>query len=131
MEAEAEPLQLTATMPLIEPLSQQEPVLQVFLDDVRSAPDGWLRVFWPEEAIAILQTGNVATISLDHDLGDDARGTGYDVLLWIEEAVALRKFRPPRMLVHSANPPARERMSARIEAIERRAKNAQSIGGSK
>jgi hypothetical protein len=29
----------------------------------------------------------VQELSLDHDLGDDARGTGYDVILWIEEAV--------------------------------------------
>jgi len=28
-------------------------------------------------------------ISLDHDLGDDDSGTGYDVVLWIEEAVVV------------------------------------------
>lgn len=56
--------------------------------------------------------------SLDHDLGDDERGTGYDVLLWIEEAVRLRGFVPPRMQVHSANPAARMRMLAGIAAIE-------------
>ncbi len=41
-------------------------------------------------------------LSLDHDLGDDAHGTGYDVLTWIEEAVAIRGFHPPRISVHSA-----------------------------
>lgn len=118
--AQGEPLRLTAAALPIGSPPQREPALRVFPDDLRSAPDGWLHVFWPEEAIAILETNNVATISLDHDLGDDARGTGYDVLLWIEEAVALRGFHPPQMLVHSANPPARERMLARIRAIERR-----------
>ena len=93
--------------------------MKVFLDDERSAPEGWVRVFWPDEAIALLQTGQVREISLDHDLGDDARGTGYDVIVWIEEAVLLRGFVPPRMGVHSANPAARTRMLAGIGAIDR------------
>ncbi|MDE1348062.1 cyclic-phosphate processing receiver domain-containing protein [Vibrio aestuarianus] len=53
------------------------------------------RVYWPEEAIALLKQGTVTEISLDHDLGDDEHGTGYDVVLWIEEAVATRGFQPP------------------------------------
>ena len=48
-----------------------------------------MRVYWPDEAIALLESGAVEELSLDHDLGDDERGTGYDVVLWIEEAVAL------------------------------------------
>lgn len=93
--------------------------MQVYLDDERATPEGWVRVYWPDEAIALLQTGDVARISLDHDLGDDARGTGYDVIVWIEEAVIARGFRPPRIAVHSANPAARLRMQAGIEAIAR------------
>jgi hypothetical protein len=93
--------------------------LKVFLDDERTTPDGCVRVYWPDEAVALLQTGQVTEISLDHDLGDDARGTGYDVLLWIEEAVRLGGFVPPCMQVHSANPAARTRMLAGIAAIER------------
>jgi hypothetical protein len=77
--------------------------MRVFLDDERATPDGWVRVYWPEEAIALLETGEVEVLSLDHDLGDDERGTGYDVVLWIEEAVALRGFSPPNIAVHSAN----------------------------
>src|ERR1700761_4789354 len=94
--------------------------MRVYLDDERVTPDGWIRVYWPEEAIALLETGQVEEISLDHDLGDDARGTGYDVVLWIEEAVALRSFVPPKIAVHSANSPARAKMLAGIQAIERR-----------
>lgn len=52
--------------------------MKVFLDDERTTPEGWVRVYWPGESIALLQTGQVTDISLDHDLGDDARGTGYD-----------------------------------------------------
>ncbi len=94
--------------------------MRVYLDDERPTPAGWTRVHWPDEAIALLATGDVEEISLDHDLGDDARGTGYDVILWIEEAVALREFRPPKMAVHSANSSARLKMLAGIAAIERK-----------
>ncbi|WP_321949345.1 cyclic-phosphate processing receiver domain-containing protein [Paraburkholderia sp. J10-1] len=95
--------------------------MKVYLDDERPTPEGWVRVYWPDEAICLLETGVVDEISLDHDLGDDARGTGYDVVLWIEEAVALRGFRPPKILVHSANSSAGEKMRAGILSITRMA----------
>jgi len=76
--------------------------MKVFLNDERNTPDGWVRAYWPDEVIALLETGQVTELSLDHDLGDDRRGTGYDVILWIEQAVALRGFTPPIMHVHSA-----------------------------
>ncbi|MFA6904438.1 MAG: cyclic-phosphate processing receiver domain-containing protein [Gallionellaceae bacterium] len=69
--------------------------MKVFLDDERNTPDGWIRVRWPNEAISLLETGKVTHISLDHDLGNDFRGTGYDVLLWIEKEIVLNKFVPP------------------------------------
>lgn len=74
---------------------------------------------WPEEAIALLKRGDVVEISLDHDLGDDDHGTGYDVITWVERAVVEEGFRPPIMRVHSANSAARRRMEAGIAAIER------------
>ena len=92
--------------------------LKVYLDDERETPNGWRRVYWPDEAIELLETGQVKEISLDHDLGDDERGTGYDVVLWIEEAVATRAFAPPTISVHSANSSAREKMERGIAAIE-------------
>ena len=98
--------------------------IKVWLDDERPAPTGWVAVRWPREAIALLEQGCVSEISLDHDLGDDVRGgTGYDVILWIEEAVALRGFTPPKIHVHSANPSARQKMLAGIRSIERIAQN--------
>jgi len=93
--------------------------MRVYLDDVRVAPAGWVQARWPDEVIALLQSGDVQELSLDHDLGDDQRGTGYDVLTWIEEAVALRAFKPPRIAVHSANTAARIRMESAIAAIQR------------
>lgn len=92
--------------------------MKVFLDDMRATPAGWVRAYWPAEVIGLLETGAVEELSLDHDLGDDARGTGYDVICWIEEAVALRGFTPPRIVVHSANAAAAARMDAGIRAID-------------
>jgi hypothetical protein len=91
--------------------------MRVYLDDERQTPDGWVRVYWPNEAIELLEQGCVSEISLDHDLGDDDRGTGYDVITWIEEAVVVRGFSPPIIRVHSANPAARTRMELGIAAI--------------
>lgn len=91
--------------------------MKVYLDDERSTPDGWVRVYWPEEAIDLLKTGEVTEISLDHDLGDDEHGTGYDVVLWIEEAVFIDGFEPPIIYVHSANSSARAKMELGIKNI--------------
>lgn len=96
--------------------------MKVYLDDERPTPEGWVGVRWPEEAIALLKSGIVEELSLDHDLGDDERGTGYDVVLWIEEAVVTSGFRPPRIRVHSANTSARGKMLAGISSIERRSR---------
>lgn len=93
--------------------------MKVYLDDIRPCPDGWTLVRWPEEAIALLQTGQVTEISLDHDLGDDNHGTGNDVVLWIEEQTALHGFVPPVMWVHSDNWAKRPTMEAGIQNIER------------
>jgi len=63
--------------------------MKIYLDDERATPDRWVRVYLPDEAIELLKSGNVAEISLDHALGDDERGTAYDVVLCIEKPVAL------------------------------------------
>ncbi len=93
--------------------------VKVYLDDERPAPPGWEAVRWPDEAIRLLKTGEVTEISLDHDLGDDERGTGYMVILWLEEAVATRGFKPPAITVHTANASARQKMLLGVASIER------------
>jgi hypothetical protein len=93
--------------------------MKVYLDDIRKPPAGWKLVKWPDEAIKLLKTGQVKEISLDHDLGDDERGTGYDVVLWIEKQVVINKFNPPKIKVHSANVSARKKMELGIKSIKR------------
>ena len=91
--------------------------MKIFLDDEREEPPGWIRVRWPDEAIELLKKGGVEIISLDHDLGDDTIGTGYDVVLWLEEQ-ANHQMVPPE-INPSANSSARIKMLAGIERIKR------------
>ena len=102
--------------------------MKVFLDDQRPPPAGWTLVRWPDEAIALLKSGAVTHISLDHDLGDDRRGTGYDCITWIERAVVEEDFSPPIITVHTGNSAARERMVAGVAAIQRLRKKKQEGG---
>lgn len=101
--------------------------MKIWLDDVREAPDsGWRVCRWPSEVISYLERGttyrDISHLSLDHDLGDDERGTGYDVLLWIEERVVTdpNYTPPPLITVHSANTSARVKMELAIDSIRRR-----------
>ena len=96
--------------------------MKVYLDDEREAPTGWRRVYWPDEAIDLLKTGKLTEISLDHDLGDDEHGTGYDVILWIKEAVVTQGLRPPKIKVHSSNLSARIKMELGIKSIIEKSK---------
>lgn len=89
--------------------------MKLYLDDIRPAPEGYTLVTTAFDAVLKLSEGGIEEISLDHDLGDSA--TGYDVLLWIELAVVRFGYKPPRMLIHSANPVGRQRMALAIEAI--------------
>ena len=93
--------------------------MKIYLDDERNTPEGWIRTYWPDEVIELLKTKRVAEVSLDHDLGDDQRGTGYDVILWIEKEVITNGFIPPKISVHSANSSAREKMEMGIESIRK------------
>ena len=98
--------------------------IRLFLDDVREAPPDWCLMRSVKDVIDALKTSSVSIISLDHDLGDSAiYGTGYDVILWIENEVATNNFNPPEIRVHSANPPAAKKMRAGIEKIYSLLKN--------
>ena len=69
----------------------------------------------------MLKSGGVTELSLDHDLGDDERGTGYTVLVWLEEQVVLHGRKPPVLYVHSANLSAKIKMESAIASIYRHA----------
>ncbi len=91
--------------------------MRVFLDDSRPTPEGWVRVYWPEEAITLLETEEVELISLDYDLGDGERRTGMDVLVWLETAVAEGRIDAPLIRIHSDHRFGRIKMQMMAEAI--------------
>jgi hypothetical protein len=51
-----------------------------------------------------LKQNRVTKISLDHDLGLEEAGTGYDVAKWIEEATYNKTLNKLNWNIHSANP---------------------------
>lgn len=92
--------------------------MKVFLDDLRTPPDNtWTLVRWPNDVIELLLTNEVTHLSLDHDLGNDDYGTGYDVIVWLEEAVYFDRVKAPIITIHSANSSARTKMLAGVEKI--------------
>ncbi|CAB4134477.1 hypothetical protein UFOVP273_96 [uncultured Caudovirales phage] len=97
--------------------------MKIYLDDERKTPDGWVRCYWPQEVRDLIDRvglENITHISLDHDLGDDDRGTGYDVVTYLEEMIFFDKSIKtiPEITVHSANSSARQKMLRGIDAIK-------------
>lgn len=101
---------------------------RLWLDDIRDAPAGWVRCYWPDEVIAFLQEGDVDEISLDHDLGDEPASymeperTGMMVLHALEKM----QFDNPDLVlpaihIHSQNPVAAKRMKEVVRLLEARA----------
>ncbi len=95
--------------------------MKIWLDDERKPPDAtWT---WYDNAHTVIRTlarFPVDHISLDHDLGPEKYGTGYMVMIWIEEQVHTNpKYKPPVIAFHTQNPVGRanmERSRASIRA---------------
>lgn len=84
---------------------------RLWLDDLRSPPEGWVWAKTVEEAIPIIESGVVEQASLDHDLGEGI-DEGYRLVLWMAEHGG---WPSKGMSVHSSNPPGAERMCGVIE----------------
>lgn len=92
--------------------------MKLWLDDVRPAPDGWIWVKNARQAIMMLQSADIEQISLDHDLGDERSGSGYEVAVFIERNAADGTRKPPQWQIHSANPVGCYRMKAAMESAD-------------
>lgn len=84
--------------------------MKVFLDDLRIPPAGWILVKTASEAIELLRTGNVESLSLDNDLGLDTP-EGHTVVYFMAENNIWPKNCPT---IHSANPVRAEYMAGMI-----------------
>lgn len=102
--------------------------MNVWHDDVRPAPEGWVRAYDNPQALELLRTGKVERISLDHDLGASpdagvwARGCSPDgdgkdlVRAMISEGIV-----PDVVHIHSWNPSgAREMAKLLLDSGHRR-----------
>lgn len=86
--------------------------MNLWLDDKRDPPAGWVWVKTAQDAIAQLQTGLVEWVSLDHDLGPrDKCGTGYHVVRYMIEYGVW----PPYVTVHSGNSVEHPKMLADLK----------------
>ena len=97
--------------------------IRLWLDDDlvdRAPPSGWVQVTTAWEANALLGSGRVVGLSLDHDLGgDEEHGTGMTVVNWLDEAARGRGmdlWPPEGVQLHSANPSAVDAMTRGIES---------------
>lgn len=81
--------------------------MNLYLDDERSAPDGYTVVRTVAEAKAIIKAGGVHRLSLDYDLADGH--TGMELCTWMGETNTWPAYRP---LVHSGNPTGAQLMKA-------------------
>lgn len=135
---------------MVEHLTFEKEV-KMYLDDMSPIPETWdncTLVKTSQDAIEFLKNNKVFAISLDHDLGAcdscmegktveswllenngtsmpncEHFGTGYTVLLWIEEQVIFNTYIPPIIFIHTANPSARIKMLAAVDSINRRFKS--------
>lgn len=97
--------------------------MKIFLDDCRQEPSGWARTHQVDETIGLLvkcqESGEVVeVVSLDNDLGADVP-EGRKVLDWLEETKHFNPdfILPDKVMVHSANPVARQRMKTVISRL--------------
>jgi len=100
--------------------------LRVFLDDDfehrHPRADNWIHVSTAQEAISLLETGRVVALSLDHDLGAPEAGTGYDVVLHLEDRLGIDgvDLWPTELIeVHSGNVVGARKLALGIEANTR------------
>src|SRR5688572_14441802 len=86
--------------------------MRLFIDDLRTAPEGWVLTRTITEAIRILATQKVEEVSLDHDIvyvNERGEFTGkcsqenYTPVAWFIREME-EQDRPHTVYIHTANP---------------------------
>ena len=81
--------------------------MNLYLDDLRTTPEGFERVYSYEEFVAYLQWyGLPDFISFDHDLGEGL--SGYDCAKYLVDYCLDHQLPLPAFAVHSQNPVGKE-----------------------
>jgi hypothetical protein len=103
--------------------------IKIFLDDERDPKDPVIQnkfgatptMLWvktAQDAIKILSQGNVAFISMDHDLGENA-GSGYEVAKYIEKSAFEGTLPKLSWRIHSQNPVGARDIKFAMQSAER------------
>ena len=97
--------------------------MKLYVDDIRACPEGWIPARTVTEAIRALATMPIDEVSLDHDIVSDcdhrpSRPLAMETFEPVARYIAMMS-KPPSVRIHTANPPAGERM-AEILGIEYR-----------
>lgn len=84
-------------------------MINVYVDDIRRCPDGFIVARNYCEAIKLLNNNEINILSLDHDLGIDENGAeqnGYDIVKYICE----NGISPKQIYIHTDNVVVRDNM---------------------
>ncbi|MCK2000326.1 hypothetical protein MZM54_02845 [[Brevibacterium] frigoritolerans] len=94
--------------------------INLYLDDKRDCPEGFVLAKTMEEAIHYLETYEIHILSLDHDLGEDTEGnllkTGYHLVKYFCQ----NGLRADKIYIHTDNPPGREDMYQTLKGAQKR-----------
>ncbi|HRY30229.1 MAG TPA: cell division protein FtsJ [Elusimicrobiota bacterium] len=75
--------------------------MKLFVDDWRSAPEGWETARSVPEAIERLRVGKVEEVSLDYVIGDDFENNFSPVARFIADMPESQ--RPKRVIIHTSS----------------------------
>ena len=90
----------------------------LYLDDLRSTPEGFDRVYSYEEFVTYLEKKGLPDfISFDHDLGEDF--SGYDCAKYLVEYCLVHHLPLPNYKVHSQNPVGKENIERLLENFKK------------
>lgn len=94
--------------------------INLYVDDLRDCPEGFVVARNMEEAIHYLRNYSVNILSLDHDLGEDEENnllpTGYDLVKYFcQEGLHANKI-----YIHTDNGAGRENMYHTLKGAQRR-----------
>lgn len=94
--------------------------INLYVDDLRDCPEGFLIARNIEQAKYYLHKFNIGIISLDHDLGADDQGnllpTGYELVKYICE----NGLKIDKIYIHTDNPVGRENMYYTLLGAQKR-----------